>query len=95
MKLYLIEGKITSISNKTSNIALPNDSELVKSLFSSKESPVLVNIMCDGKQYEVKISLIEKDPKYGSRLVLKGYVKFGDSMEYIANYNWFTIREQP
>lgn len=92
---YLLKGCISREAHEiTSDVRLPTDQELVKSLISPAATPYLVQVVMRGETHKVKIAKMEKDPATKERLVLYGYVQQGNVPVYKNNHNWFGVREQ-
>ena len=92
MSTYLLKGYLRKYEDDVTSVtSLPAELELAKSLLSSAEKPYLVVISVQGKEYNVKVAKIEKDPAYGERIVLYGYVQESETLLYKNNVNWIWI----
>lgn len=77
---YLIQGFISKVSHDiTSEVVMPLNEELSKSLFSDGSSPYLVSITVRNIEYKVKITSVKRSIKnrqpYESSLSIYGYIQ--------------------
>ncbi len=70
----------------TTEVILPSNADISKSLFSTKENFYLIEVFIKNKPYAIKIIKVEID-EWNNRMELIGLLKTSEIFELISNYS--------